>query len=91
MSTKRNNEVKAVTPEVTAETSQGEVTQEAQAQEAKAKQEAKTVADGEKYIVIHPFADKDNFGKMWEEGEDVSHFDKSRLDSCIERELVKKA
>lgn len=43
-----------------------------------------------KYIVAEPFADKDNFGKMWEVGEDVSHFDESRLKSCIERGLVKK-
>ena len=44
-----------------------------------------------KYLVVSPFADKDNFGKKWEEGDDVSHFDENRLKTCIERGLVKKA
>lgn len=43
-----------------------------------------------KYIVISPFADKDNFGKKWVEGDDVSHFPQDRLDLCVERGLVKK-
>lgn len=43
-----------------------------------------------KYTVIAPFADKDNFGKKWVEGEDVSHFSQDRLDLCVERGLVKK-
>lgn len=49
------------------------------------------VASGdEKYTVIAPFADKDIFSKKWEEGDDVSHFDESRLANCIEKGLVKK-
>lgn len=43
-----------------------------------------------KYIVISPFSDKDIFSKKWEEGDDVSHFDESRLANCIEKGLVKK-
>lgn len=43
-----------------------------------------------KYIVASPFADRDNFGKTWNEGDDVSHFDEARLKSCTERGLVKK-
>src|SRR5690606_19881999 len=43
-----------------------------------------------KYIVASPFADRDNFGKTWNEGDDVSHFDEGRLKSCIDRGLVKK-
>lgn len=43
-----------------------------------------------KYTVIAPFADKDNFSKKWEEGDDVSHFDEARLADCVKRELVKK-
>lgn len=43
-----------------------------------------------KYTVIAPFADKDNFSKKWEEGDDVSHFSQDRLDLCVERGLVKK-
>lgn len=52
--------------------------------------EASSSSKEDVYIVIHPFADKDNFSKMWEAGEDVSHFDRKRLESCIERGLVKK-
>lgn len=67
---------------------------------AKAKAEKDAAAEGKvkgeakpskkKYIVISPFADKDIFSKKWEEGDDVSHFDESRLANCIEKGLVKK-
>lgn len=43
-----------------------------------------------KYTVLKPFADKDNFSKMWKEGDDVSHFDEDRLASCVKRGLIKK-
>lgn len=43
-----------------------------------------------KYTVLIPFADKDNFGKMWKESDDVSHFDEARLAGCVSRGLVKK-
>ncbi|QQT26826.1 hypothetical protein [Sphingobacterium spiritivorum] len=62
------------------------------AAETKAKAEAKADKDkkSKKYTVIYPFADKDNFGKKWVEGDDVSHFDDARLADCVKRELVKK-
>ncbi|MGJ1196284.1 hypothetical protein ACR777_10485 [Sphingobacterium spiritivorum] len=62
------------------------------AADAKAKAEAKAEKDkkSKKYTVISPFADKDNFGKKWVEGDDVSHFEQDRLDLCVERGLVKK-
>lgn len=44
-----------------------------------------------KFVVISPFADRDNFGKMWNEGDDVSHFDEDRRDLCVSRGLVKEA
>lgn len=43
-----------------------------------------------KYTVVSPFADKDNFSKTWEVGDDVSHFDEARLADCVNRGLVKK-
>lgn len=67
----------------------------AKAEKAAAKEAEKAAkadkAKPAKYIVSSPFADRDNFGKTWSEGDDVSHFDESRLKSCIERGLVKKA
>ncbi|MGJ1360609.1 hypothetical protein ACR79B_05015 [Sphingobacterium spiritivorum] len=66
------------------------------AADAKAKADAKPKGDAasksakKKYTVIAPFADKDNFGKKWVEGDDVSHFDDARLAMCVERGLVKK-
>lgn len=42
------------------------------------------------YLVISAFADKENFSKKWEEGDDVSHFSADRLADCIKRGLVKK-
>lgn len=74
----------------------------ADARELKAKEDADKKAKAEsdakakdnkkskKYTVISPFADRDNFGKKWEEGDDVSHFTQDRLDLCVERGLVKK-
>lgn len=62
---------------------------DAAAAKAKAEREATKPAK-KKYTVIAPFADKDNFGKKWVEGDDVSHFDDARLDLCVERGLVKK-
>lgn len=43
-----------------------------------------------KFIVVSQFVDRDNFIKTWKEGDDVSHFDESRLQSAIKRGLVKK-
>lgn len=57
---------------------------------AKAKGDSASKPAKKKYTVIAPFADKDNFGKKWAEGDDVSHFDDARLVLCIERGLVKK-
>jgi|GEM_PF-634516 len=74
----------------------------ADARELKAKEDAdkkaKSDADAKakdnkkpkKYTVVSPFADRDNFGKKWVEGDDVSHFEQARLDLCVERGLVKK-
>lgn len=60
--------------------------------EAKAEKAGKTEKGKEaKYVVASPFADRDNFSKMWNEGDDVSSFDEKRLKDCIERGLVKKA
>ncbi len=57
---------------------------------AAAKEKGDSKPAKKKYTVIAPFADKDNFGKKWVEGEDVSHFSQDRLDLCVERGLVKK-
>ncbi len=57
---------------------------------AAAKVKGDTKPAKKKYTVISPFADKDNFGKKWVEGDDVSHFSQDRLDLCVERGLVKK-
>jgi len=62
---------------------------DAAAAKAKAEKEAAKPSK-KKYIVISPFSDKDIFSKKWEEGDDVSHFDESRLANCIEKGLVKK-
>ncbi|MCL7987734.1 hypothetical protein M8998_07270 [Sphingobacterium sp. lm-10] len=51
---------------------------------------SKSKGKAAKYTVLTPFADKDNFGKMYKEGDDVSHFDEDRLASCVKRGLVKK-
>ncbi len=51
---------------------------------------SKSKAKPAKHTVVTPFADKDNFGKMWKEGDDVSHFDEARLADCVSRGLVKK-
>ena len=62
---------------------------DAAAAKAKAEKDAAKPSK-KKYIVISPFSDKDIFSKKWEEGDDVSHFDESRLANCIEKGLVKK-
>jgi hypothetical protein len=41
------------------------------------------------YTVIAPFRDKDNFDIIYSEGDDVSNFDKERIEYCIEQGLVK--
>ncbi|MDM1049373.1 hypothetical protein [Sphingobacterium hotanense] len=57
---------------------------------AKAKKaEEKASKASRKYLVVSPFADKDNFGKKWGEGDDVSHFSQERLQAAINRGLVK--
>jgi len=63
----------------------------ADAREAEAKAKNKAEKKANKYTVIHPFADRDNFSKMWVEGDDVSHFEKARLADCIDRGLVSKS
>jgi hypothetical protein len=40
------------------------------------------------YVVVSGFNDINDFGKVWREGDDVSHFDDARLDSLVERKLV---
>lgn len=41
------------------------------------------------YIVVSPFRDKDNFDKKYEVKEDVSHFDKDRLNELVKGGHVK--
>jgi len=56
---------------------------------AKAPKESKSKkGKSGKFLVISPFADRDNFGKMWNVGDDVSMFEKERLDGCVKRGLV---
>jgi len=43
----------------------------------------------ERHVVATSFRDKHNFDKQWKEGDDVSHFDKGRLDHLKSRKLVK--
>lgn len=62
---------------------------DAAAAKAKTEKDAAKPAKN-KYTVIFPFSDKDTFSKKWAEGDDVSHFDESRLADCVKRELVKK-
>jgi len=42
-----------------------------------------------KYIVANPFSDLHDISKKYEEGDDVSHFSQERLQSAINRGLVK--
>lgn len=42
-----------------------------------------------KYTAIAPFADKYNIAKKYKIGDDVSHFDESRLKDLVKRKLVK--
>lgn len=42
----------------------------------------------EKYIVVAPFRDKTNFNKKFQAGEDVSSFDKGRLDYLLGKKLI---
>lgn len=44
----------------------------------------------EKYTVVKPFYDVKKPGEVFRVGDDVSHFDESRLANCIEKGLVKK-
>lgn len=56
-----------------------------------AKQEEKKAAT---HVVKTEFRDINNFDQVWEVGDDVSHFDKERLDKAIENghvEVVKEA
>ena len=41
-----------------------------------------------KYIVVAPFRDKTNFNKKFQAGEDVSSFDKGRLDYLLGKKLI---
>jgi len=40
------------------------------------------------FVVVSPFRDINDFNKVYGVGEDVSHFDKDRLLSLIEKKLV---
>ena len=42
-----------------------------------------------KYIVISQFADKDNFSKLYNVGDDVSKFDADRIKDCLSKGLIK--
>lgn len=42
-----------------------------------------------RHIVSAKFRDQSDFNKKWEIGQDVSHFDKKRLEKLIELNLVK--
>lgn len=53
-----------------------------------AKSEKSKIATGPIYVVVSPFRDKDNFDKLYKPGEDVSHFDKDRLESLVKSSLV---
>ena len=41
-----------------------------------------------KDIVVAPFRDKTNFNKKFQAGEDVSSFDKGRLDYLLGKKLI---
>ncbi len=43
-------------------------------------------ADG--YTVVSEFRDKDKWEKLYQVGDDVSHFDEDRLANLVERKLV---
>lgn len=42
------------------------------------------------FVVIQEFRDKDNFDKVFEKGDDVSHFDADRLKKLVENKVVEK-
>lgn len=56
----------------------------------KAKKGAAEAAPTPYYKVVKEFIDIDNANKRWKIGEDVSHFDKARLEKAIARGLVEK-
>lgn len=56
----------------------------------KSKKGAAETAPTPSYKVVQEFIDIDNANKRWGIGDDVSHFDKARLEKTIERGLVEK-
>lgn len=48
----------------------------------------KKKAKADVYMVAKEFRDKDNFGKSWRKGHDVSHFDQERLDHLVNTGMV---
>lgn len=54
------------------------------AKEAKPKE-----AKPKKYVVVSQFADRNNFSKIYNVGDDISSFDAERIKSCIEKGLIK--
>ena len=48
----------------------------------------KATDEKKKYIVVAPFRDKTNFNKKFQAGEDVSSFDKGRLDYLLGKKLI---
>lgn len=57
----------------------------------KADADAKKAEKAKKFIVASEFRDVSNFDKVHKVGDDVSLFDKARLDSLVNRGLVKKS
>lgn len=57
----------------------------------KADADAKKAEKAKKFIVASEFRDVSNFDKVHKVGDDVSSFDKARLDSLVNRGLVKKS
>ncbi|MGV6945041.1 hypothetical protein [Sphingobacterium kyonggiense] len=44
-----------------------------------------------RFVVVNPFSDLHDISKKYDEGDDVSHFSQERLQSAINRGLVKEA
>ncbi|WP_183560681.1 hypothetical protein [Mucilaginibacter sp. SP1R1] len=40
------------------------------------------------HVVLTQFRDKDNFAKLYEVGDDVSHFDEARKAGLVDRKLI---
>lgn len=58
--------------------------------EAKPAKETKTKeVKPKKYVVVSQFADKDNFSKLYNVGDDVSKFDADRIKNCLSKGLIK--